>query len=73
MMKARYPLHSVFATIDADDLSRVWFSAPPRSLNPVLRIYQGEATGPKDPEETYSSRSSVLTGRKLRKNRYPVG
>ena len=51
MVTARYPLQSVFAIIDAGDLSRVWFSAPSRSLSSVLKVYQGEASGPKDPEE----------------------
>lgn len=51
MVTARYLLPGVFAIIDAGDLSRIWFSAPSRSLKPVLKIYQSEASGPKDPEE----------------------
>ena len=51
MVTARYSLPGVFAIIDAGDLGRIWFSAPSRSLKPVLKIYQSEASGPKDPEE----------------------
>ena len=59
MVTARYPLQSVFAIIDTGDPGRVWFSAQPRSINAVLKVYKSEVSGPKDAEE---ARRFILQG-----------
>jgi hypothetical protein len=68
MLKARYPLQDVFSILDAGGPDRVWFSAPPRSISAVLKVFQTESSGPSDPED---AKGFILQGiRSLREENF---
>ena len=46
----KYDLQEIFAIIDGGDKNRVWFSAPSRSIQEVIKVYQGSIDF-KDAEE----------------------
>jgi len=48
--KAKFSLAEVFRIIDSCDLNRIWFSAPSRSVNEVIKAYAGSTT-PKNYED----------------------
>jgi len=56
--KAKFSLADVFRIIDSGDLNKIWFSAPSRSVNEVIKAYAGSPT----PKTNVDAISFILSG-----------
>lgn len=56
--QARYPLADVFSIISSGDSERVWFSAPSRSIDKVIKVYMKTNT----PKTIQEAQNFIMSG-----------